>query len=52
MFDKNTSGSNTSATRANKFAYSALKSKIVQNKKIAKELQKPFIRKFDNQNVF
>ena len=39
-----TSGANTSAACANKFASGAIKSEIMQNQESAEELSKPIIR--------
>ena len=47
----NSSGCNTYATRTNKFAGGAVKSEIVQNKELAKELQQPIIKKSEKRKV-
>ena len=51
FFDKKTSGSNTSAMLANKFASGTVKSKFAQNKESAKKLHKSIIRKFKKRKV-
>ena len=59
-FYKKTSGANTSgiavqsetlATR-NKFAVSAVKSEVMSNQELPKELLKPIIKKFEKQKVY
>ena len=51
FFDKKTSGANTSATRANKFAVYSVKSEVISNQELAKQLQKTIIRKSEKRKV-
>ena len=45
-------GKNFSATGANKFAGSGVKSGIIPNQESAEDLQKPIIRKFEKRKVY
>ena len=51
FFDRKTSGDNTSATQANKFAGGSVKSESMLNQVLADKLNKPINRKFEKRKV-